>query len=666
MNMHQSKHASIRNTPGLSLLLFILILITTPVISADQIHKAAAKGNLEEVERLISDTPDLLNARDNEGRTPLHLACRGVHLNIVKFLIEKGAGIDVPDANEVVPLHSLAARNNPEAIKLLLSRKASVDVQDHGGHSALHHAAMNNADAAAEALLQGGADVELRDDYKRTPLLLCARERGGPATTRILLKGGADVDARDKFGSTSLELAAWRGKKEVVDLLLDAGARIDADKPSARGLFSQAASKGLIRLFNELIKAGADPTFKMADRGTLLHAAAAGGSVNIMEVLLSKGMDISGQDIYGWTPLHYAARDGRTEAVEWLMSKGADINKRTVMGQSPFNVAEERGFDSVRTLLADKGADTGPIRFPKLKGDYLGQTPPGERPELFAPGIVSSIWGLHSTAVFSPDGDTVLWAPMVEVPGKIYSEGGIMMSERINGIWTAPKWAPFSNGIDGDVPFFSPDGKRIYFISTQELPDGSGSGTERIWYTEKTEEGWGQPLPVNAAVNSYPHHWQFSVDAGHTLYFSSNIPQGRGGGDIYSAEYNEGIWQEPKNLGPVINTEKGEMMPFISPDGSTLLFSREYDLYISFRDKDGNWREARDLGRPINSSSIDLCPVITPDGKYLFFISQRGSESHAWWVDADFLQKMKNEIKMGKKESCVAFSIGKLLLPGFL
>ena len=89
-------------------------------------------------------------------------------------------------------------------------------------------------------------------------------------------------------------------------------------------------------------------------------------------------------------------------------------------------------------------------------------------------------------------------------------------------------------------------------------------------------------------------------------------------------------------------------MPFISPDGSYLLFSREYDLYISFRKQDGSWREAQNLGTPINSPSIDICPMITADGKYLFFVSQRGAESHAWWVDAGFIQRLKQSSE--KKE----------------
>ena len=608
---------------------------------ADEIHDFAQKGELESVISLIEQNPELVNARDKDGRTPLHWACRGVHLEVVRFLVDKGADVNAEDSNKVVPLHSLAVRNNTEAIELLLAKGADVDAKDYGADTALHYAAIYDAADTVALLIEKGADIESRDNYARTPLLLCARERGGPETIRILLQAGANVNARDKFKGSSLDLAAWRGKKEVVDLLLDAGACIPSGESKARFLFSAAASKGLSRLFDAVAKAGGDPTFKLSNGGTLLHSAASGDSIQILEILITKGLDINLKDNYGWTPLHYAARDGRVENVKRLIAKGAKINTRSIMGQSPLNVADEMKQDKVRAVLIEKGAKDEPIQFPVLKGDYMGQKPPGDTAELFAPGIVSSIWGLHSTAAFSPDGNIAMWAPMIEIPGQLYSTGGILMSERINGRWTAPRFTPFTGDEEGDVPFFSPDGKRVYFMSAMPLPDDPKSRKERIWYVDKTAEGWSEPKVVDASVNDYPHHWQISVDSDHTIYFSSSIPEGYGEGDIYCSKHVGGKWQKPQNLGPPINTDKGEGMPFIAPDSSYLLFSRTYDLYISYRKEDGGWTEPENLGESINSPAIDICPIVTPDGKYMFFLSQRGGESHIWWVDAGFINKLK-------------------------
>ena len=622
-------------------ILVAFLIVFGGISFADDIHEFAKKGDLDEVKAWIEKDPELVKAKDEDGRTPLHWACRGVHLDIVEYLVEEGADVNAVDNNKIVPLHSLASRNSAAAIAVLLDNGADVDFKDYGNNTALHYAAMSDATDAVVILSKAGADIENIEDYGRTPLILGARERGGPKTIKVLLDAGADVKASDKFGATALHLASWRGKKEVVDLLLDAGAPISSKGRDPHYFFSEAASHGLSRLFDAVVKAGGDPTFELSNGGTLLHAAAAGGSAEIIEILKGKGLDVNLKDSYGWTPLHYAARDGRVEAVEQLIKMGAGIETRTIMGQSPLNVADERKYDKVRTLLIAKGAEDKPIQFPVLEGDYMGQKPPGETPELFAPGIVSSIWGLHSSAAFSPDGNVALWSPMIIFPGQLYSTGGILMSERKNGRWTAPGFAAFTGDGDSDVPFFTPDGKRMYFMSDMAPPDEPKSRRERIWYVDRTGEGWSEPKAVNAAVNDYPHHWHFSVDAEHTIYFSSSVPDGLGEGDIYGAKLVDGKWQKPENLGNPINSDKGEGMPNIAPDGSYLLFSRSYDLYISYRMEDGGWNEPIKLDNSINSPSIEICPMISPDGKYMFFLSQRGGESHIWWVDAGFIQKLK-------------------------
>ena len=141
---------------------------------------------------MIEISPQLVDARDGGGATPLHYASYGTDPALLRFLIDKGAKLEVADAE---------------------------------GRTPLHCAVMNDRRDVAPALLERGAAFEARDDYQRTALILCARERGQAATGRLLIEAGADVNAKDKFGSDALELAAWRGKADFVDLLLERARR---------------------------------------------------------------------------------------------------------------------------------------------------------------------------------------------------------------------------------------------------------------------------------------------------------------------------------------------------------------------------------------------------------------------------------------------------------
>jgi len=594
--------------PTVILSLLLTLALAVPA-QAQEVFDLLRKGDAAAVKALIERSPQLASERDGDGDTPLHYAASLGNADLVSFLIDKGAKLDLQDADRKTPLHL---------------------------------ASMNDRRDAVAALLKRGAAIEARDDYRRTALILCARERGQAATGRVLIEAGADVNAEDKFGSTALELATWRGKADFVDLLLEKGAKVPASGDKWTDALSEAAANGLTRLFHRLTDGGRDLAALGPSGERLLHSAAAGGSAEIVGLLIEKGFPQAKADRFGWTPLHYAARDGRTEVARVLIERGAPADARTLMGQTAYNVAVERKMDAVAELLAKKGVDLSETRFPVLEGEYLGQKPPGDKPELFAPGIVSSIWGLHSTAVFSPDGSEVWWAPMMTFPGEIYSRGGLLTMKRVEGRWTPPAWAPFSgpNGND-DVPFFSADGKRLYFISRRPLPGETERGSEKIWYTDRTSLGWGEPKPLDPNVNSVDKHWQFSLDRKGSLYFAGRPPDSRGMSDIYVARPSGGAYEKPVNMGDPINTPEIDDTPFVAPDGSYLLFSRQYDLWVSFRGPDGAWGAPVNMGPAVNSPSIELCPMVTTDGKYLFFLSQRGGESHAYWVRAKVIEDLR-------------------------
>jgi len=588
-----------------------LLLTLTPAVPAraQEVFDLLRKGDIAAVKVLIERSPRLASERDGDGDTPLHYAAAFGNADLVLFLIDKGAKLDLPGADRKTPLHLASISDRREAVAALIKR---------------------------------GAAIEARDDYQRTALILCARERGQAATGRVLIEAGADIDAEDRFGSTALELATWRGKADFVDLLLEKGAKVPESGDKWTGALSEAAANGLTKLFRRLIEKGQDlKALGPAGEG-LLYSAAAGGSAEIVGLLIEKGFPQAKADRFGWTPLHYAARDGRADAARVLIERGAPLDARTVMGQTAYNIAKERKMDAIAGLLAEKGADRSDTRFPVLEGEYLGQTPPGDKPELFAPGIVSSIWGLHSTAVFSPDGSEVWWAPMTTFPGEIYSRGGLLTMRRVEGRWTPPAWAAFSgpNGLD-DVPFFSADGKRLYFISRRPLPGETETGSEKIWYADRTPSGWSEPKPLDPNVNSLNMHWEFSLDLKRNVYFAGRPPDSLGLSDIYFARFADGGYGKPVNLGEPVNSPEIDDTPFIAPDGSYLLFSRQYDLWTSFRGPDGAWTAPVNLGPGVNSPSIELCPIVTADGKYLFFLSQRGGESHAYWVRADVIEKLR-------------------------
>jgi ankyrin repeat protein len=616
---------------------------------AGEIHSAAAEGRTDRVKALLEKDASQVNAPDETGRTPLHWACRGEFPELIAFLVESGADVDALDNNGIAPLHSAAARGYADVATYLLDHGASVDPVSYDRKTPLHYAGIYGHAAVAAVLLERGADIEARNSRERTPLLLTARESGDAETAGVLIDNGADINAVDKYDDTPLTLSAWRGYAGVVNLLIEKGVRFPEDEATTGVLMQYSVSKGLPVLFEELTKRGADLNARNRSGGSLTHSAAVGGDPDILRRLIDGGLSVNEPDTYGWYPIHYGAEKGHVDALGVLLESGADIDARNLCGETAWNIAEKEDKNEAAALLAGKGANTAAPAFPELTGPYMGQKPPGEDPELFARGIVSSKWSVHTPVVFSADGKEAYWPQSVPIPGSGYARGVVFFSRVEDGRWTAPARAPFNTEEDNDGdPSFSPDGKRLFFLSSRPIEAGGQSGGENIWYMDRTAGGWSEPKSVGEAVNSVDLHWQISVAANGNLYFGSSQGGGLGQNDVYVSRFVKGEYTTPENLGPAVNTAVAEFSPFVAPDESYLIFTRSgergnLDLHISFRAEDGSWTEGAAMPAPVNTESGELCGLVSPDGEYLFFLSHRNDEQGVYWMKADVIEKLRKQ-----------------------
>lgn len=262
-------------------------------------------------------------------------------------------------------------------------------------------------------------------------------------------------------------------------------------------------------------------------------------------------------------------------------------------------------------------------------GPYLGQKLPGTAPEIFAPGTVSRGEHEHRLAV-SPDGKEIYYTGTSAPDGKMQ----ILYACLKNGAWTSPAIASFSDKGLNLHPAFAPDGKRLFFVSTRPLADQNGPrrGAD-IWYVERQGEAWSVPANIGEAVNTENNESSPSVAADGTLFFDRIVKSNNGETGIYLSRLENGVYQKAERLPSPINSDHENLGPFIAPSGRCLLFNSdrpgtlgEADIYIAFKNKDGAWQNPINVGELINSKRYDWAPMVTPDEKYLVFSSYRSSE----------------------------------------
>lgn len=138
------------------------------------------------------------------------------------------------------------------------------------GKTALFHACSENNVECVQALLAAKADPELEDTLGFRPLHWAAQKGDGLGVVRALLEGGADVDALNRKKQTALNMAAFKGLKDVVRTLVDIGkANLEAADGSKKGkrALHVATEKGDKELLKMLLAWNVDTSAKCSEGG---------------------------------------------------------------------------------------------------------------------------------------------------------------------------------------------------------------------------------------------------------------------------------------------------------------------------------------------------------------------------------------------------------------
>jgi hypothetical protein len=198
--------------------------------------------------------------------------------------------------------------------------------------------------------------------------------------------------------------------------------------------------------------------------------------------------------------------------------------------------------------------------------------------------------------------------------------------------WSAPQAPAFAgDGVEAD-PFFTNEGRTLYFISTRST-DGVHRSDLDIWRVDRAADGqWGTPVRLPEPVNSPAQEWFPRPGADGWLYFGSGRPGGFGRTDIWRAKQDEaGKWLV-ENAGPALNSPADEYEPLPSPDGQTMILMAIDGLYESRREGDG-WAPRRKLDPPVNINGSEIGALFSPSGRSLLFARDlKGTQSGELFV----------------------------------
>nr|NQU92975.1 PD40 domain-containing protein [Bacteroidota bacterium] len=308
---------------------------------------------------------------------------------------------------------------------------------------------------------------------------------------------------------------------------------------------------------------------------------------------------------------------GKKDEVVQCLEKALELDSTQMNTSWKLSEIDKRIYEAQHETHATFNYEPGENTF--LKGPYFGFDPPGNTPEVFAPGIVSTIGGHEFSCTFSPDGKEMY-----------FNRGGNIFFSKLEAEgWTAPQAAGFNSPSLDHEAHITADGNTMFFGSGR--PEGADGQIDSygIRIMKKESEGWGDQKYLMPGM-------YVTTSANGNLYLTDifNIA----GGGICISEFRDGTYQPIKKLQGGINKYRSAH-PCIAPDESFMIFdaqetgpdySAEADnLFVSFKNQKGTWGEPIPLD-PINTPGTNMTASLSPDGKYLFYYANHD----IYWVSS--------------------------------
>jgi ankyrin repeat protein len=303
---------------------------------------AASSGDAKLIDQLIARGA-AVNATNEANETALFAAAypsyapfraRQTGFDAVAELLAKGAQIDAKSDNGTV-LHAACRSGNMQLVNFLLDRGANPAIPDARGVPPLAVCATstyNGASIPFDRLLVKGVNLDAVGADGAT-LLSRAVQRNDPEMLQKLLSLGANPNATDGAGDPPL-IGAVRNMR-LLTVLVDKGADVNHAGHDGTALVAALRMQSMDAA-GYLISKGANPLVTDSHGNTPLHVAAQSvRTTAAIPMLLAAGALPDAANQEGNTPLHLAARIHNQAAVDALLAGGAKVNIKNYAGQTP-------------------------------------------------------------------------------------------------------------------------------------------------------------------------------------------------------------------------------------------------------------------------------------------------------------------------------------------
>ncbi|CAH1793068.1 unnamed protein product [Owenia fusiformis] len=324
---------------------------------------ACQGGNVDQVNTLLEEKTSLLDI-DSTGKTCLHYCVENKDTTVAEILLEADTDhklLQIQDEEGYNAAHMCVIAGNSDLLKVLLKEGTEIECTDKEQHTAVHWATVCGQEEIIDILCEYDAELSKPDIHHAYPLhyaaQMCGEEEGndpvtGLAILKKLLSKDITINVEDSDQRQPLLWAASAGSGDACAALVDSGADVNAADKDGLNALHCAASRGHTACVEALVK-----TCKAAidcdDKNgcTSLFYAITMDHLETAKLLLELGASPNHRDKKGRSPAHCAASKGNQSGISLISEKGGDIWLKNSKGELPLHEASQAGHKALVTQI---------------------------------------------------------------------------------------------------------------------------------------------------------------------------------------------------------------------------------------------------------------------------------------------------------------------------
>ena len=299
---------------------------------------AVRKNDLKQLKGLSSGTESLAT-RDGVGRNAVFYAVEFNSLDVLDWLIEQGANVNLADKNGVTPLQVAILSGSDKALRRLLAAGGNIKQSLNNGDNLLHYAIRLKRYNYVDSLMKAGVILNQQNNEGFTPLDLAQYQKERELSNKLIAAGA-------KTGSS------WREKRAPQDVAAVASQLSQQERHVSP--VASAIINNNFKLLKSLVQSNANVIAQPLDRGTTpLELAVRQNKLKMVKALLALGADVTQPASGNTTVLHIATRAGYVDVAQSLLEAGASVIREDESGENVLSSAFKEGREDIGLVLID-------------------------------------------------------------------------------------------------------------------------------------------------------------------------------------------------------------------------------------------------------------------------------------------------------------------------